>query len=185
MVMLWIEPINEIKLVALVVLLAAALLTGPVAGLALGWRHGRLGRLAGSALGLGVGVLSVMVVAVMMYEADQAEMVLIGPAADQAEMVLIGPAADQAEMVLIGPAAFAEAGDLAPVAIGGEVRYALPVSGTEVTGAHHGPLYGRMTLTWALLYPIRVGAAILCTWFATTLLWSLGRMGARFVVRSR
>ena len=161
MVMLWIEPINEIKLVALVVLLAAALLTGPVAGLALGWRHGRLGRLAGSALGLGVGVLSVMVVAVMMY------------------------AADQAEMVLIGPAAFAEAGDLAPVAIGGEVRYALPVSGTEVTGAHHGPLYGRMTLTWALLYPIRVGAAILCTWFATTLLWSLGRMGARFVVRSR
>ena len=81
MVMLWIEPINEIKLVALVVLLAAALLTGPVAGLALGWRHGRLGRLAGSALGLGVGVLSVMVVAVMMYEADQAEMVLIGPAA--------------------------------------------------------------------------------------------------------
>ena len=161
MVMLWIEPINEIKLVALVVLLAAALLTGPVAGLALGWRHGRLGRLAGSAQGLGVGVLSVMVVAVMMYEADQAE------------------------MVLIGPAAFAEAGDLAPVAIGGEVRYALPVSGTEVTGAHHGPLYGRMTLTWALLYPIRVGAAILCTWFATTLLWSLGRMGARFVVRSR
>ena len=161
MVMLWIEPINEIKLVALVVLLAAALLTGPVAGLALGWRHGRLGRLAGSALGLGVGVLSVMVVAVMMYEADQAE------------------------MVLIRPAAFAEAGDLAPVAIGGEVRYALPVSGTEVTGAHHGPLYGRMTLTWALLYPIRVGAAILCTWFATTLLWSLGRMGARFVVRSR
>ena len=161
MVMLWIEPINEIKLVALVVLLAAALLTGPVAGLALGWRHGRLGRLAGSALGLGVGVLSVMVVAVMMYEADQAE------------------------MVLIGPAAFAEAGDLAPVAIGGEIRYALPVSGTEVTGAHHGPLYGRMTLTWALLYPIRVGAAILCTWFATTLLWSLGRMGARFVVRSR
>ena len=161
MVMLWIEPINEIKLVALVGLLAAALLTGPVAGLALGWRHGRLGRLAGSALGLGVGVLSVMVVAVMMYEADQAE------------------------MVLIGPAAFAEAGDLAPVAIGGEVRYALPVSGTEVTGAHHGPLYGRMTLTWALLYPIRVGAAILCTWFATTLLWSLGRMGARFVVRSR
>ena len=161
MVMLWIEPINEIKLVALVVLLAAALLTGPVAGLALGWRHGRLSRLAGSALGLGVGVLSVMVVAVMMYEADQAE------------------------MVLIGPAAFAEAGDLAPVAIGGEVRYALPVSGTEVTGAHHGPLYGRMTLTWALLYPIRVGAAILCTWFATTLLWSLGRMGARFVVRSR
>ena len=161
MVMLWIEPINEIKLVALVVLLAAALLTGPVAGLALGWRHGWLGRLAGSALGLGVGVLSVMVVAVMMYEADQAE------------------------MVLIGPAAFAEAGDLAPVAIGGEVRYALPVSGTEVTGAHHGPLYGRMTLTWALLYPIRVGAAILCTWFATTLLWSLGRMGARFVVRSR
>ena len=161
MVMLWIEPINEIKLVALVVLLAAALLTGPVAGLALGWRHGRLGRLAGSALGLGVGVLSVIVVAVMMYEADQAE------------------------MVLIGPAAFAEAGDLAPVAIGGEVRYALPVSGTEVTGAHHGPLYGRMTLTWALLYPIRVGAAILCTWFATTLLWSLGRMGARFVVRSR
>ena len=161
MVMLWIEPINEIKLVALVVLLAAALLTGPVAGLALGWRHGRLGRLAGSALGLGVGVLSVMVVAVMMYEADQAE------------------------MVLIGPAAFAEAGDLAPVAIGGEVRYALPVSGTEVTGAHHGPLYGRMTLTWALLSPIRVGAAILCTWFATTLLWSLGRMGARFVVRSR
>ena len=161
MVMLWIEPINEIKLVALVVLLAAALLTGPVVGLALGWRHGRLGRLAGSALGLGVGVLSVMVVAVMMYEADQAE------------------------MVLIGPAAFAEAGDLAPVAIGGEVRYALPVSGTEVTGAHHGPLYGRMTLTWALLYPIRVGAAILCTWFATTLLWSLGRMGARFVVRSR
>ena len=152
MVMLWIEPINEIKLVALVVLLAAALLTGPVAGLALGWRHGRLGRLAGSALGLGVGVLSVMVVAVMMYEADQAE------------------------MVLIGPAAFAEAGDLAPVAIGGEVRYALPV---------YGPLYGRMTLTWALLYPIRVGAAILCTWFATTLLWSLGRMGARFVVRSR
>ena len=107
---------------------------------------------AGSALGLGVGVLSVMVVAVMMYEADQAE------------------------MVLIGPAAFAEAGDLAPVAIGGEVRYALPV---------YGPLYGRMTLTWALLYPIRVGAAILCTWFATTLLWSLGRMGARFVVRSR
>ena len=173
LVMLWIEPINEIKLVALVVLLAAALLTGPVAGLALGWRHGRLGRLAGSALGLGVGVLSVMVVAVMMYEADQAE------------MVLIGPAADQAEMVLIGPAAFAEAGDLAPVAIGGEVRYALPVSGTEATGAHHGPLYGRMTLTWALLYPIRVGAAILCTWFATTLLWSLGRMGARFVVRSR
>ena len=152
MVMLWIEPINEIKLVALVVLLAAALLTGPVAGLALGWRHGRLGRLAGSALGLGVGVLSVMIVAVMMYEADQAE------------------------MVLIGPAAFAEAGDLAPVTIGGEVRYALPV---------YGPLYGRMTLTWALLYPIRVGAAILCTWFATTLLWSLGRMGARFVVRSR
>ena len=126
------------------------------------WVGGMVGgRLAGSALGLGVGVLSVMVVAVMMYEADQAE------------------------MVLIGPAAFAEAGDLAPVAIGGEVRYTLPVSGTEVTGAHHGPLYGRMTLTWALLYPIRVGAAILCTWFATTLLWSLGRMGARFVVRSR
>ena len=71
MVMLSIAPINEIKLVAVVVLLAAALLTGPVTGLALGWRHGRLGKLAGLALGLSVGVLGIMVVV--------AEMVLTGP----------------------------------------------------------------------------------------------------------
>ena len=144
-------PVNEVKLVAFVVLLAAALLTGPVTGLVLGWRHGRLGKLAGSALGLSVGVLAVVVVAVMMHEPDEAK------------------------IVLIGPAEFANAGDLAPVDTGGEARYLIPVD---------GPLHGRVTLVWMLLYPIRVGAAILCTWFTTTLLWSLARMGARLVVRS-
>ena len=152
-VMLSQAPVNEIKLVALFVLLAAALLTGPVTGLVLGWRHGRLGRLVGSALGLGlgVGVLSVVVVAVMIFEPTNPE------------------------MVLIGPAAFAEAGDLAPGDPGVQVTYTIPGD---------GPLHGRVTLVWMLLYPVRVGAAILCTWFATTLLWSLVRMGARFVVRS-
>ena len=147
MVMLSQAPVNEIKLVALFVLLAAALLTGPVTGLVLGWRHGRLGRLAGSALGLGVGVLSVVVVAVMIFEPTNPEMVLIGPA---------------------------DAGALAPGDPGVQVRYTIPGD---------GPLHGRVTLVWMLLYPVRVGAAILCTWFATTLLWSLVRMGARFVVR--
>ena len=148
MVMLSQAPVNEIKLVALIVLLAAALLTGPVTGLVLGWRHGRLGRLVGSALGLGVGVLSVVVVAVMIFEPTNPEMVLIGPA---------------------------DAGALAPGDPGVQVRYTIPVA---------GPLHGRVTLVWMLLYPVRVGAATLCTWFATTLLWSLARMGARFVVRS-
>ena len=147
MVMLSQAPVNEIKLVALFVLLAAALLTGPVTGLVLGWRHGRLGRLAGSALGLGVGVLSVVVVVVMIFEPTNPRMVLIGPA---------------------------DAGALAPGDPGVQVRYTIPGD---------GPLHGRVTLVWMLLYPVRVGAAILCTWFATSLLWSLVRMGARFVVR--
>ena len=144
MVMLSIAPINEIKLVAVVVLLAAPLLTGPVTGLALGWRHGRLGKLAGLALGLSVGVLGLMVVV--------------------------------AEMVLTGPAEFAYPGAPAPEASGGEVRYMIPAE---------GPLHGRVTLTSALLYPVRVGAAMVCAWFVTTRLWTLGRMVARFVVRSR
>ena len=147
MVMLSQAPVNEIKLVALFLLLAAALLTGPVTGLVLGWRHGRLGRLAGSALGLGVGVLSVVVVVVMIFEPTNPRMVLIGPA---------------------------DAGALAPGDPGVQVRYTIPGD---------GPLHGRVTLVWMLLYPVRVGAAILCTWFATSLLWSLVRMGARFVVR--
>ena len=147
MVMFSLAPVNEIKLVALFVLLAAALLTGPVTGLVLGWQHDRLGRLAGPALGLGVGVLSVVVVAVMIFEPTNPEMVLIGPA---------------------------DAGALAPGDPGVEVRYTIPVD---------GPLHGKVTLVWMLLYPVRVGAATPCTWFATTLLWSLARMGARFVVR--
>ena len=152
MVMLSLAPVNEIKLVALFVLLAAALLTGPVTGLVLGWRHGRIGRLAGLALGLGVGVLSVVVIAVMIDEPSKTE------------------------MIWIGPAEFAYPGAPVPEAPGGEVRYMIPAE---------GPLHGRVTLTAALLYPIRVGAAMVCAWFVTTRLWSLGRMGARFVVRSR
>ena len=148
MVMLSQAPVNEIKLVALFLLLAAALLTGPVTGLVLSWRHGRLGRLVGSTLGLGVGVLSVVVVAVMIFEPTNPEMVLIGPAG---------------------------AGAFAPGDPGVQVTYTIPGD---------GPLHGRVTLVWMLLYPVRVGAAILCTWFATSLLWSLVRMGARFVVRS-
>ena len=147
-----IAPINEIKLVALVYLLAAPLLTGPVTGLALGWRHGRLGRLAGLALGLSVGVLGLMVVVALMHKPDRAE------------------------MVLIGPAEFAYPGAPVLEAPGGEVRYMIPAE---------GPLHGRVTLTSALLYPVRVGAAMVCAWFVTTSLWTLGRMGARFVVRSR
>ena len=139
-----IAPINEIKLVALVGLLAAPLLTGPVTGLALGWRHGRLGKLAGLALGLSVGVLGLMVVV--------------------------------AEMVLIGPGEFAYSVAPAPEAPGGEIRYMIPAE---------GPLHGRVTLTSALLYPVRVGAAMVGAWFVTTRLWNLGGMGARFVVRSR
>ena len=146
--MLSMAPINELKLVALLVLLAAPLLTGTVTGAALGWRRGRLGRLAGSALGLSVGVLAVVVVVAMMEEPDQPEMVLIGPA---------------------------DAGALAPGDPGVEVKYTILVN---------GPLYGEVTLIWALLYPIRVGAVIVCTRFATVSLWSLIRMGARFVIRS-
>ena len=149
MVMLSQAPVNEFKLVALLVLLAAALLTGPVTGLVLGWRHGRLGRLVGSALGLGVGVLSVVVVAVMLFEPTNPEMVLLGPA---------------------------DAGAFAPGDPGVQVTYAIPGD---------GPLHGTVTLVWMLLYPVRVGAAILCTWFSTSVLWSLARMGARFIVRSR
>ena len=152
MVMLSLAPVNEIKLVALFVLLAAALLTGPVTGLVLGWRHGLIGKLAGLALGLGVGVLSVVVIVVMIDEPSKTE------------------------MIWIGPAEFADAGDLAQGDPGVEVRYTIPVD---------GPVHGKVTLVWMLLYPVRVGAAILCTWFTTTLLWSLARMGARFVVRSR
>ena len=95
-------PINEVKLVALLVLLAAPLVTGTVTGAALGWRRGRLGRLAGSALGLSVGVLAVVVVVAMMEEPDQPEMVLIGPA---------------------------DAGALAPGDPGVEVKYTIPVNG--------------------------------------------------------
>ena len=127
MVMLSIAPINEIKLVAVVVLLAAPLLTGPVTGLALGWRHGRLGKLAGLALGLSVGVLGLMVVV--------------------------------AEMVLTGPEEFAYSVAPAPEASGGEIRYMIPAE---------GPLHGTVTLTSALLYPVRVGAAMVCAWFVTT-----------------
>ena len=64
----------------------------------------------------------------------------------------------------------------APEASHGEVRYMIPAE---------GPLHGRVTLTSALLYPVRVGAAMVCAWFVTTRLWTLGRMVARFVVRSR
>ena len=74
--------------------------------------------------------------------------------------------------LLIGPA---DAGALAPGDPGVEVKYTITVN---------GPLYGEVTLIWALLYPIRVGAVIVCTRFATVSLWSLIRMGARFVIRS-
>ena len=148
MVMLSLAPVNEIKLVALVVLLAAALLTGPVTGLVLGWRHGRLGRLAGSALGLAVGVAAVIVIAVMVEEPSRTEMVLRGPG---------------------------DAVTLSPGDPGVEVRYSFPID---------GPLHGRVTLVWVLLSPIRVGAAMVCAWFVTTRLWSLGQVVSRFVVRS-
>ena len=169
MVMLSIAPINEIKLVAVVVLLAAALLTGPVTGLALGWRHGRLGKLAGLALGLSVGVLGLMVVV--------AEMVLTGPE-EFAYSVAPAPEASGGEVLIKGAhhGGFGLGGAPAPEASHGEVRYMIPAE---------GPLHGRVTLTSALLYPVRVGAAMVCAWFVTTRLWTLGRMVARFVVRSR
>ena len=56
-----------------------------------------------------------------------------------------------------------------------EVRYTIPTD---------GPLHGKVTLVWVLLYPTRVGAAMVCAWFVTTRLWSLGQMVFRFVVRS-
>ena len=148
MVMLSLEPINEVKLVALLFLLAAALLTGLVTGAVLGWRHGGLGKLAGLALGLGVGVLAVVVVVAMLEEPDQPAMVLMGPV---------------------------DTGTLTPGDPGVEVRYSIPAN---------GPLNGEVTLIGALLYPIRVGAVIVCTRFATVSLWSLIRMGARFVRQS-
>ena len=148
MVMLSIEPINEVKLVALIVLLAAAFFTGPVTGLVVGWRRGGLGRVGGSALGLAVGVVAVVIIAVMVEEPNRTEMILTGPA---------------------------DAGTLAPGDPGVEVRYTFPVD---------GPLHGKVTLVWALLYPARVLAAVLCAWFVTTGLWSLGQMASRFVIRS-
>ena len=148
MVMLSLAPVNEIKLVALFVFLAAALLTGPVTGLVLGWRHGRLGRLAGSALGLAVGLAAVVVIAVMVEEPRRTELILVGPA---------------------------DAQTLEPGNPGVEVRYTIPTD---------GPLHGKVTLVWVLLYPIRVGAAMVCAWFVTTRLWSLGQLVSRFVVRS-
>ena len=56
-----------------------------------------------------------------------------------------------------------------------EVRYTIPTD---------GQLHGKVTLVWVLLYPTRVGAAMVCAWFVTTRLWSLGQMVFRFVVRS-
>ena len=147
MVILSIAPVNEIKLVALVVLLAAALITGPVTGLALGWRLGRLGKLTGSALGLAVGIVTVIVVAVMVEEPNRTEMILRGPG---------------------------EAGTLAPGDPGVEVRYTFPVD---------GPVHGKVTLVWAMLYPVRVLAVVVCPWFVTARLWSLGRMAFPFVMR--
>ncbi len=79
-VMLSLAPVNEVRLVALGVLLAAALITGPVSGLVSGWSHGRLSRLAGSALGLAVSVEAVVVVALMVEEPSRPQLVLIGPA---------------------------------------------------------------------------------------------------------
>ena len=55
-----------------------------------------------------------------------------------------------------------------------EVRYTFPVD---------GPLHGKVTLVWVLLYPARILAAVLCAWFVTTRLWALGRMASRFVAR--
>ena len=142
-----IAPVNEIKLAALLVLLAAPLLTGPVTGLVLGWRLGVPGRLAGLALGIAVGVGVVVVVAVMLGETNRTEMILRGPAG---------------------------AGTPAPGDPDVEVRYTFPVD---------GPLHGRVTLVWVLLYPARILAAVLCAWFVTTRLWALGRMASRFVAR--
>ena len=76
MVMLSIAPINEIKLMALLVLLAAPLLTG----LALGRSRGVPGRMAGLALGLTVGVVAVVVIVAMLGETNRTEMILTGPA---------------------------------------------------------------------------------------------------------
>ena len=147
-VMLSLEPINGARLVSLVALLAAALLTGPAVGLFSGWRYGSLGRLAGLALGLAVGVAAVVVVALMVEEPSRPQLVLIEPA---------------------------DAGSPLTGEPGGEVRYTFP---------SNGPLTGEVTLVWALLYPIRVGAVVLCTWFVTTRLWSAARKGARLIVRS-
>ena len=63
----------------LVLLLAAALVTGPATGLASDWRHGHLGRLAGLVLGLAVGVAAVVVVALMVEEPSRPRLVLIEP----------------------------------------------------------------------------------------------------------
>lgn len=147
-VMLSITPINEVRLVALFVLLAAALVTGSVAGLVSGWRHGSLGRLAGLALGLAVGVAAVVVVALMVEEPSRPQLALIEPA-------------DAGSPMTEEPDAM--------------VWYTSPAN---------GPLTGEVTLVWALLYPIQVGAVVLCTWFAATRLWSVARLAARLFPRS-
>lgn len=58
-------PINEIKLVLLVVLLASPILAGGMAGWA--QRSGGLARLGGLAVGLMVGLASALVVVFMLY----------------------------------------------------------------------------------------------------------------------
>lgn len=146
--MISLTPINEVRLVALVVLLAAALLTGPAAGLVSSWRYGRLSRLAGLALGMAVGAAAVVVVALMVEEPSRPQLVLLEPRGSGSPMT----------------------GDP-----DGKVRYTFP---------SNGPLTGEVTLVWALLYPIRVGVVVLCTWFATTRLWSVARLGARLIARS-
>ena len=78
---------------------------------------------------------------------------------------------NRTEMILRGPAG---AGTPAPGGPGVEVRYTFPVDCS---------LHGKVTLVWTLLYPARVLAAVLCTWFVTTRLSALGRIAPRFVAR--
>ena len=63
--MMSVAPINEIKLVLLVVLLAAPILAGGTAGWA--QQSGGLARLGGLAVGLLVGLASALVVVFMLY----------------------------------------------------------------------------------------------------------------------
>ena len=141
MLILSIYPINEVKLVAFLVLVAVALAVGLATGLTLGWRRGWLGKTTGGVLGFVVGVVAVVIMVAVVAEYPV-----------------------RTEYVLVGPI------DTIPL---------LPEQyDPRLRATHFGKaapdIYERITTTWLMLYPIRVGVIAVCTWFATSRLWWLG-----------